>query len=73
MQHKMKVWSEQRFSSTGEPYEVRLLLTDTEAVHLQEKAVVGPLWQIVGMQEAADMQMLNFEKQTYLQTGGVLQ
>lgn len=69
----MKVWSETRTAPNGEAYDVRLLLTDAEAEHLQAVGVVGKLWRIVDMQAAADIKMAEFERGAYLATGGAVQ
>lgn len=69
----MKVWSETRKARNGREYEVRLLLTDAEAQHLQAAGVVGELWQVVGMQTVADMTMAGFEKEAHTATGGSIQ
>ncbi len=69
----MKVWSETRTATNGEAYDVRLLMTDTEAEHLQAVGVVGPLWEIVGMQTVADMTMAQFECEAHTATGGAIQ
>ena len=69
----MKVWSETRTAPNGETYDVRLLLTDTEAQHLQAVGVVGQLWEIVGMQQVADVTMARFEMEAHTATGGILQ
>ena len=69
----MKVWSETRKASDGREYEVRLLLTETEALHLQAVGAVGQLWRIVGMQTVADMTMAQFEKEAHTATGGEIQ
>ena len=69
----MKVWSETRIALSGEAYDVRLLLTDAEAEHLQEAGVVGPLWEIVGMQTVADATMAQFEREAHTATGGAIQ
>lgn len=69
----MKVWSETRIAPNGERYDVRLLLTEDEAKHLQAAGVVGPLWRVVGMQTVADMTMAGFEKEAHTATGGAIQ
>lgn len=69
----MKVWSETRIAPSGEAYDVRVLLTDTEAEHLQAVGVVGPLWEVVGMQTLADSVMAEFERQAHTATGGAIQ
>ena len=69
----MKVWSETRIAPRGEAYDVRLLLTEAESEHLQAAGVVGPLWEIVGMQTVADMTMAQFEREAHAATGGAIQ
>lgn len=69
----MKVWSETRKSKAGREYEVRLLLTDKEAKHLQAAGVVGELWEVIGMQTAADATVARFELEAHTATGGAIQ
>lgn len=69
----MKAWSETRTAPNGERYDVRLLLTDAEAKHLQAVGAVGPLWRIVGMQEVADATVAQYEKEAHTACGGVVQ
>ncbi len=69
----MKVWSETRTAPNDEAYDVRLLLTEKEAEHLQAVGVVGPLWEVVGMQTLADSVMAGFEKEAHTATGGAIQ
>lgn len=69
----MKAWIETRTAPNGERYDVRLLLTDAEAKHLQAVGAVGPLWRIVGMQEVADATVAKYEKEAHTACGGVVQ
>lgn len=69
----MKVWRETRTAPNGVEYDLRLLLTEDEAKHLQALGVVGPLWRIVGMQAVADMTIAQFEREAHTATGGSIQ
>jgi len=69
----MKVWSETRIALNGAEYDIRLLMTDEEAMHLQKVGVIGPLLEIVGMQSTADSVVAGFEKEAHTATGGAIQ
>ena len=69
----MKVWTETKTGNDGLKYSVRYLLEDDELSGLQNAGVIGSVYQIVGMQEAADSVIAGFEKQIYTSFGGQVQ
>ena len=69
----MKVWSETKTGSDGLSYSVRYLLDDEELDGLQSAGLVGAVYQVIGMQDAADRLMAGYEKQQFEASGGLVQ
>ena len=69
----MKVYSEIKTCSEGLTYSVRYLLDAEELFGLQVAGLIGPVAEVIGMQEAADALMAGFEKQQHEACGGSIQ
>lgn len=69
----IKVWSELKTGKDGLTYSVRYLLSDDEIRGLQSAGLIGPVSEIVGMQEAADSLMASYEKEQHQAGGGLVQ
>ena len=69
----MKVWSEIKEGRDGLTYSVRYLLDAEELNGLQSAGLIGPVDEVIGMQEAADIVMADFEKQQFEACGGTIQ
>ena len=69
----MKVYSETKTGSDGQLYSVRYLLDAEELFGLQAAKLIGPVDEVIGMQEAADLLMAGFEKQQHQACGGTIQ
>ena len=69
----MKVWAEEKAGNDGLIYSIRYLLDSEEVCGLQSAGIIGPVSEIVGMQDAADCLVAGFEKQFYTASGGVVQ
>ena len=73
MTSRQKVWSEIKEGSDGLSYSVRYLLDDEEMNSLQNVGIVGAVYQLVGMQDAADLLVAGYEKQQHESNGGTIQ
>jgi hypothetical protein len=70
----LKAWSYGAIGSDGRHYGVRLLATVQELEAWQRAGLVPPqVIELVGMQEAADQLVAEFERESHVQKGGVLQ
>jgi hypothetical protein len=69
----MKVWTEFKTGGDGRLYGLRYLLTDQECRHMQRVGLLGEVFEVVGMQGAADQTMAAFERDQMLTKGGAIQ
>jgi hypothetical protein len=69
----MKVWTEFKTGGDGRLYGLRYLLTDQECRHMQSVGLLGEVFEVVGMQTAADQTMATFECDQMLHKGGAIQ
>ena len=69
----MAVWSEDKTGDDGLVYSVRYLLAREELIGMQQAGIIGPVAEIVGMQDVADSMLAGFEKQAFMACGGVVQ
>ena len=69
----MKVFSELKNGTDGKVYGLRYLLEDQELAGLQNAGIIGDVQEVVGMRQAADIVMADFEKQQFEACGGIIQ
>lgn len=70
----LQVYTQEATGSDGRTYGLRYLLTPLELSHLQSVGLIGrPVSRIVGMQQAADQTVADFERQAHVFAGGSLQ
>lgn len=67
------VYSEIRTGKDGRQYSVRYLLTVEELEALQIAGIVGNVSEIVGYAEVTDSLLAAFERELFLNAGGVVQ
>ena len=70
---KPTVWTETKQGEDGVEYSVRYLLDDDELTAMQTAGIIGSVYQVVGMQDVADLLMADMEMQIYTAGGRVLQ
>lgn len=70
----MKVWSEEKMGTDGKVYSIRYLLDSDEVNGLQQAGIVSAdVFEVIGMQRIADVIVADFEKQAYVESGGIVQ
>ena len=69
----MKVWAEPKTGADGAEYSVRYLLDIEELNGLQSAGIIGPVSEIVGMQEVADCLLAGLKSRFIRLVGGVVQ
>ena len=70
---KQTVWTETKQGTDGQQYSVRYLHDDDELTALQAAGIIGSVYQVVGMQDVADLLVADMEMQLYTASGGVVQ
>ena len=73
MSEKPRVWSQSIRLPDGRVFEVPYLATAEHIKALQAVGLVGEVDEVVGMQEAADAEVAQLEKQFHMDTGWVMQ
>ena len=73
MSDKPRVWSQSIRLPDGRVFEVLHLATAEHIKALQAVGLVGDVDEVVGMQEAADAELAQLEKQFHVDSGGVTQ
>ena len=68
-----KVWSETKTGGDGLVYSVRYFHDDDEIIGLQSAGLIGPVAEVIGMQDVADAVIAGLEKQIYTACGGQVQ
>ena len=73
MSDKPRVWSQLIRLPDGRVFEVPYLATAEHIKALQDVGLVGEVDEVVGMQEAADAELAQLEKQFHVDAGGMTQ
>ena len=73
MTDKPKVWSQSIRLPDGRVFAVPYLATAEHIKALQAVGLVGEVDEVVGMQDAADAEVAQLEKQFHVDAGGVTQ
>ena len=73
MTDKPRVWSQSIRLPDGRVFDVPYLATAEHIKALQDVGLVGEVDEVVGMQDVADAEVAQLEKQFHVDAGGVMQ